>query len=624
MKPPADTLSSTPVAGPALTRALALVATGCLATALGFPAAVWPSYLTLGSWPGPALLGLVAAALLVGFVPPIARPVARPLDAAAAAGPAARRTATLLAGLVTAAYLAWTAHGQGRRLGPYVNDEFSYLIQARQLAAGRGWMPGHPLAPFFDSFQLLTRGTYASAYFPGTALLHVPGVWLGVPPWVTSVAVASAVAALVFHVAAELLDPAWAALAVLLLWSDQPFRVASTTTMSQMPVLLDGLIATAAWLAWRRHRGVGPAAAVAAALALAAVTRPVDALCFAVPIAADVALGLGRRPGRQPGRQPGRRSAVTVAVMAAAAAPFLALQLTLDRGITGHLLRTPFQAYTDQNYPGSEYGFHAFDPAARPASSSPQVRAAFDYFRPMIARHTFAGAVDQLFWSHRQGQLLTPSQLQRTLVQAWRRPFPLLLWLLPVAALARPTRRRWVVLAVLPLFVALYAGYAFALPHYVLTVAAALTVGVVAGAADLTAAMPSPSLARGTRLSTSVLIAGLAVAALPQWYPGHQDVIFNVRLLPRVDRALATLPPGPAVVLFAYSTRRTLDEEPVYNLGVAWPDDARIVRAHDLGPRADAALFRYYAARQPARVAYRYDEADDSLTRLGPVADLAR
>jgi hypothetical protein len=63
-------------------------------------------------------------------------------------------------------------------------------------------------------------------------------------------------------------------------------------------------------------------------------------------------------------------------------------------------------------------------------------------------------------------------------------------------------------------------------------------------------------------------------------------------------------------------------EEPVYNAKVARPDDARHVRAHDLGDR-NVELYRYYAARQPDRVVWLYDRASDRLRPLGPVTELA-
>jgi hypothetical protein len=56
---------------------------------------------------------------------------------------------------------------------------------------------------------------------------------------------------------------------------------------------------------------------------------------------------------------------------------------------------------------------------------------------------------------------------------------------------------------------------------------------------------------------------------------------------------------------------------------VAWPDQAPIVRAHDLGD-LNIELYRYYALKQPDRHVYIFDRASYTLKPLGRVADLAR
>jgi hypothetical protein len=90
-----------------------------------------------------------------------------------------------------------------------------------------------------------------------------------------------------------------------------------------------------------------------------------------------------------------------------------------------------------------------------------------------------------------------------------------------------------------------------------------------------------------------------------------------------VDAAVAGIGKRPAIVLFKYDPERSIHEEPVYNAGVAWPDDAEVIRAHDLGER-NAELFAYYAKRGPGREVYRFDEKDQKLTDLGNVAELSR
>ena len=64
--------------------------------------------------------------------------------------------------------------------------------------------------------------------------------------------------------------------------------------------------------------------------------------------------------------------------------------------------------------------------------------------------------------------------------------------------------------------------------------------------------------------------------------------------------------------------------EPVYNTSVAWPDDAPIVRAHDLGSR-NIELIRYYAEHQPQRTFYLFDRGNlaDPMHRLGTAQELA-
>jgi hypothetical protein len=74
------------------------------------------------------------------------------------------------------------------------------------------------------------------------------------------------------------------------------------------------------------------------------------------------------------------------------------------------------------------------------------------------------------------------------------------------------------------------------------------------------------------------------------------------------NRLLANLPITPAVVLFRFDPRvESFHDDPVYNDGVAFPDDATVIRARDLGPEKNRDLIHYYARHQPDRVFYIYD-----------------
>jgi hypothetical protein len=119
------------------------------------------------------------------------------------------------------------------------------------------------------------------------------------------------------------------------------------------------------------------------------------------------------------------------------------------------------------------------------------------------------------------------------------------------------------------------------------------------------------------------LVLFLAGVALPPLKPEMPDdgypmpsVTFAAKLMPRLVKP-------PAIVLFHYDSPGNFHDEPVYNIDVAWPDDAPIIRAQDLGPARNQELFAYYAQRQPARTVYRFDRATGKLFLLGNVVELA-
>jgi hypothetical protein len=94
---------------------------------------------------------------------------------------------------------------------------------------------------------------------------------------------------------------------------------------------------------------------------------------------------------------------------------------------------------------------------------------------------------------------------------------------------------------------------------------------------------------------------------------------------------LAHLPKMPAVVLFRFDPSvASAHDDPVYNDTVAWPDDAQVIRARDLGPEQNRAIYRYYAQRQPNRFFYVYDPQLRAAGKnplsppLGTAAELAK
>src|SRR5260370_11488919 len=106
-----------------------------------------------------------------------------------------------------------------------------HWIQARMLAHGRLWMPAHPLPQFFETFHIFVTPVYAPMQFPGTSLLYVPAMWLGLPYWITPLLIAGATLGLVYRIVAEIIDGGAGIVAAILLLGVLEFRYESVIVL---------------------------------------------------------------------------------------------------------------------------------------------------------------------------------------------------------------------------------------------------------------------------------------------------------------------------------------------------------------------------------------------------------
>jgi hypothetical protein len=189
--------------------------------------------------------------------------------------------------------------------------------------------------------------------------------------------------------------------------------------------------------------------------------------------------------------------------------------------------------------------------------------------------------------------------------------------------------RRWVLLATIPLFIVLYFFYTFFLEHYAILIAPAVAMSIALAPAVLVELFPKHRAA--LHIAGVAAVAIICISTLPGLNRTANDEAFYSPMMRLIDRELAGAVNVPAVVLFRYPTTsgefadNSPLHEPVYNTGVAWPDDAPVVRVHDLGER-NRELFDYYAKRPPQRTFYLFDRGNlaDPLHELGQARDLAR
>jgi hypothetical protein len=543
-------------------------------------------------------VGFISA--ILALIPAVRDRVAGLVDLTRHPSPRTRRRVALVIAVLSSLYLFWTESRQGRDFYAKEQDESMYLIQSQMLARGRLWMPAHAHADFFESFHVFVKPKYAPIYFPGTALLYAPHVWLHLPAWVISLAIAGAAVGMTYRVLSELIDGAAGWMGALLLLDCVFFRRLSIMVMSHTAMLLLGLLMVWAWLRWREEARLRYAVLLGLFAGWAAITRPVDALCYALPMMAMMLWDLRRWPW------PWRVSTIVAGIIAAA--PLLALQLVFDRQVTGQWLKTPVTAYHEHYFPQERFGLAgSVDTADRPPPTPlPQFR---DYYENFIR--------PQLVDYHRLGPIRMTLLVRLPLLLLMALPSTILLVFVLPAMTARSDRRGWALILTAPLLLAGYALFIQYRKHYGIPVLPGVFCLVLLGAEALRRSLP-PIASRTAVAFTSLLIVGLAAANLPQFNRSIDDQVNAAPFLYDFDRMLARLPHKPALVFVRHhsETPNSWSDEPVYNTDVAWPDDATVIRAHDLGER-NQELIDYYARVSPGRWVYRYDKSTRELTLLG-------
>jgi hypothetical protein len=173
----------------------------------------------------------------------------------------------------------------------------------------------------------------------------------------------------------------------------------------------------------------------------------------------------------------------------------------------------------------------------------------------------------------------------------------------------------------LPCYLVGYAFFPFLLPHYCAVPAPVLAFTAVLALAALSDAFPK---ARAFLQTAGVgALLALTVLGLHE-FTGQNDDRLHTPFMQYLSEEFPKQVQAPAVVLFNFDPRvDDCQQEPVFNLDAANPDDSPVIRAQDLGER-NHELIEYYARTQPDRIFYLCDRAKLRVTRLGAAGELVR
>ena len=296
----------------------------------------------------PLVIGVVALTLLRAPLPRLVR-LERLL---------AGRWPALAIAVITALTFAFE-WGSLRQL-PLVHDEAAYILQARLFAAGK-WTDTVPIPEFFEQPHVLVTPRFAEKYGPGNALMLVPGIWLGLPGLMPVIMLGIA-GALIF-VLGRRIASTWVGVLAWMIW----LGLASPTTTFR-PSYFSEMLTQTLWLAgwwallrWRQDGRLGHLLLIAACIGWMAISRPLTAVAFAIPVGAAV-LYLNWR----------RAAWAQLAAAIALGVCFLAVIPLWSARTTGSWRVTPLMLYTDQYMP---YDVPGFGLRARPLlrEASPEI-----------------------------------------------------------------------------------------------------------------------------------------------------------------------------------------------------------------------------------------------------------
>lgn len=478
---------------------------------------------------------------------------------------------------------------------PFIHDEASYLLEAQMLARGHFTAPPPALPAFFEQYHVFVTPMYASRYPLGWPLALVPGIWVGLPvlmPLLFTAATAGLLVAAVRRLAGPVAATcAWAC------W------IAPPIALRFRPTYLSEHLSTFLWMVgfwalwrWRDERRTRWLVILAVAIGWEAITRPLTAIAFALPIGILVLRDTVRLRSWRP-----------LAWALLAGTLVVGLVPLQDRAVTGRWDVMPMKLYSDLYAPFDLPGF-GLDTRPPAVPISAYQKAYNNGFRPLHAQHI-------------------PSQLPAILAGRLRQFFAqsgapwgaagIVLFAL-VGVIAGGEVMAFAGLTATSLFVC-YLWFAHPehwLAYYMeahLVFAAAVAIGarrVLEFAQRLAhRAEPDPRILLGRNAAAMLLLTAMVAGAVPGSVAVARAAWDRISAPNRAVDAIARQLPTPAILFIRYAPNHPLDRNFVENQ--ADLAGAPLWRVHDLGAE-NAALIRL----APGRMPFLLDEGAGTVGRL--------
>jgi hypothetical protein len=221
---------------------------------------------------------------------------------------------------------------------PQIHDEFSYILGAQTLAAGRLTNPTPAFWQHFESYHINMVPTYQSMYPPAPSLIYALGIIFGQNPWWGVWLSTGLMCAAICWALQPIIRPRYALLGgIFCALKYGVFTVNSGSFLGGSVAALGGALTLGAFVRLTSGGRLRQVLWLTLGIALLANSRPFEGLLFAAPIALAALIWILRQ------RQWRTLAAVTVLL----AILFAAMGYYNWRG-TGSALKMPYMANFDQ------------------------------------------------------------------------------------------------------------------------------------------------------------------------------------------------------------------------------------------------------------------------------------